>query len=77
MIFYECRNAVQLHAAEILAVLKPYRSKPEFGLAVFALYVHMRWLVAVPCVEEEPIWTTAQDRGHRGFWDESDQAILA
>src|SRR5271157_4538549 len=44
-----------LRSTEATTALKPDRIKPELRNLVITLNMHVRWLIAIPCVEKESV----------------------
>lgn len=57
-------DSIQLVSAEAVTAVQPDGIEPELGFAVVALHVHVRWLVSVTCIEEEPVWAASENGWH-------------
>ena len=62
---HEPRNDIELGSGEPTASLQPNRIEPKLRLAVVSFDMHVRRLVPVGGVKENPIWAISQNRGHR------------
>jgi len=56
--------SINLVPAEAAALLKPNWGEPELGLVALTLYVDVRRLIAVVCIEEESVWPISQNGRH-------------
>jgi hypothetical protein len=50
---------VKFTVPEAVASFKADRIKPELGLAIVSLHMHVRRLVPIGRIEEEPIWSVS------------------
>lgn len=57
-------DMAEFHTAESLARLEADGFEPEFGVFLIPFDVYVRGLKPVSRVEEEPIWSAAQDCRH-------------
>jgi hypothetical protein len=65
----ELLDPVDLLSAEATTILHPHRDKPEFGNLLVTLNMHVGWLITVPCIEKESVWTNTQHGRHNdGFF---------
>ena len=65
MLEYNTANPDQISRRESIVESDPYVSQPNLAVISFSSHVHMRGLVAVDAVEEEPIWAgNVRDAGH-------------
>jgi hypothetical protein len=64
---YHCLQPAELQPREAGAVLKANRAQPELRSHGISLDMHVRRLVPVPGVEEEPVRALPQDRWHLGI----------
>jgi hypothetical protein len=58
-------NAIDLSPAEAAALLESNGIEPHLGAIRLALDVDVRRLVTIAGEEEEPVWTYAENSGHR------------
>lgn len=54
MLLDQLTDTIDLFAAESVAALQPNGIEPELRFTVVPLNVDVRWLTAIPSVEEEP-----------------------
>lgn len=64
MFDHQCFEASELDARKPGTRMKPDGFKPKLGRAGFALHMHMRWFLTICGIEEEPVRSAAQNRGH-------------
>jgi hypothetical protein len=60
----ELLDPVEFLAAEATTILHPHGDKPEFGNLLVTLDMHVGWLITVPRIEKESVWTNTQDGWH-------------
>ena len=64
MLFNEPLYPLDLGPSESAAALKPNRVEPELRDVVVTLHMDVGWFLAIPSIEEEPIWAKPQHRWH-------------
>ena len=58
----ELLDPVEFLSAEATTILHPHGDKPEFGNLLVTLDMHVGWLITVPRIEKESVWTNTQER---------------
>jgi len=66
----ELLDPVEFLSAEATTILHPHGDKPEFGNLLVTLDMHVGWLITVPRIEKESVWTNTQNGWHNDsfFW---------
>lgn len=67
MLFDKLLHAIDILAPESVASFQPNRIESELGFAIVAFDVHVRRLVPVARIKEEPKWPDPQHRRHPGM----------
>jgi len=64
----ELLDPVEFLSAEATTILHPHGDKPEFGNLLVTLDMHVGWLITVPRIEKESVWTNTQDGWHNDIF---------
>jgi hypothetical protein len=70
MCLNELLDPVEFLSAEATTILHPHGDKPEFGNLLVTLNMHVGWLITIPRIEKESVWTNTQNGWHSDsfFW---------
>jgi cystathionine beta-lyase family protein involved in aluminum resistance len=60
MVLHNRPNPVDFLPAEAVAILQANRFKPEFGLTIVTLDMHVRRFIGVACIKEKSVRSAAQ-----------------
>ena len=65
ILFHDVLDANNVCSTKPAASIESHRIRPELCNAFLSLHMNMRWLMSIRGIEEESVWSIAQDSRKR------------